>query len=358
MEIVFFNSYASIVQIGREVSNLSGHLLMADALYFDSIVSTAMIQYQDIDESSDELIVGMFETINENDAAALALAANIKRDYPRYKKGLNFKHKDKSELLNIGKMKRILKNVRAEVKEHFGELMQKHNLLSMLHFSENDVLFLQSNDLNNVENKENDLVTYIAINIINQDITFSLTDHIETNFLFQTLYSSGSEDYDFLKINLWKFPFMVEISYEHLNYTRGQLLPVFQPFKEKLKELQTEFFTLEFIPENLPHFKQSIIEKINPLILPVQQAIDESIYLSKLKNNYPPNYGLTFCIGIGPAETIVDYYQKNQIIEPYEATEIKERISRHISLKSTYIFTYFEVHNYTSESIKSIQNDI
>ena len=79
--------------------------------------------------------------------------------------------------------------------------------------------------------------------------------------------------------------------------------------------------------------------------MPVQQAIDESLYLSKIKNNSPANYGLTFCLGIGSAETIVDFYQKNEIVEPYEANEIKNRISRHINLKSTYIFTYFEVHD-------------
>jgi len=87
--------------------------------------------------------------------------------------------------------------------------------------------------------------------------------------------------------------------------------------------------------------------------MPVQQAIDESIFLSKSKNNYPENYGLTFCLGIAPAETIINYYQQNKIIEPFEANELKTRISRHINLKSTNIFTYFEIHNSLKEKGKS-----
>ena len=97
--------------------------------------------------------------------------------------------------------------------------------------------------------------------------------------------------------------------FEHHNYTRLQLQPALQPFKLALNELQNTFFSKSFTIENLPEIMQIAEQMIIPLINPIQIALDECIYLNKMKNSYPENTLLQFFLGISSAEHIINYFQ-------------------------------------------------
>jgi hypothetical protein len=61
-----------------------------------------------------------------------------------------------------------------------------------------------------------------------------------------------------------------------------------------------------------------------------------------MKNKYGNKDEFKFCLGITSAEILIDYYEKTQIILPYVANQIKQRVGRHIDLKANYVFTYIE----------------
>ena len=115
---------------------------------------------------------------------------------------------------------------------------------------------MKFSDNDNQDIQEKKFMIDISDSLIEHKNTISLLENIETIFPFQTLTASDLDDCGFLKIPLWKFPFITKTPFEHLNYIRQQLSPVLQPFKDKLQELQNDFFTMDFIPENMSYFKK------------------------------------------------------------------------------------------------------
>ncbi len=345
MDLIFYNNLTNNVSPIDEVSFLPPNLLMADTVCCDSFISGLILMIELNEKIPDEDIIRLFDQQFKDIEETRGDIEHVKRILPDVKNLKKIKHKDKNVLACLGLYNSHIRDFRRLLKFTYTDISKKLHLFEIIPFYDKKVFMLSYGENDKAGINEKKFLTKIADALIYRQKTFSLTNHIETFFPFQTITSPETDDCGFIKMPLWKFPFIVNTPFEHINYTREQLQPVLQAFKGHLKELQTEFFGIDFVPENFHQIEQYIIEKMIPLISPVQDAIDDNIYLSKLKNNSPENSGLVFCLGISSAETIVNYYEKNEIIEAFEANEINLRIARHIDLKSTYIFTYFEVHN-------------
>jgi hypothetical protein len=115
-------------------------------------------------------------------------------------------------------------------------------------------------------------------------------------------------------------------------------------FNEQLKSLTDNLAKLPFGNENHESIKQLCLDKLNDILETVQTAIDESIYISYLNNQLSSGHRLKFCLGITSAENLINYYEKIKCTEPYMATEIKQQLSRHIPLNTSYVFSYNEVY--------------
>jgi len=135
------------------------------------------------------------------------------------------------------------------------------------------------------------------------------------------------------------------LSYTQLKYTREDFKPALLPFKLNLKELSDEIFSIPFLPENRSQLKQLSRDNLMHLTEPIQQAINASLYISQIKNSSAENTGLRFCMGIASAETLIGYFEKTKTVLPYVAEEIRQQTARHIDLKSSYLFAYFEILN-------------
>lgn len=314
MKIIFYNNSHSKVPLIVEITYLPTYLLMADTLHFDSMISGNMMIYGAIDHFSDDVIIEVFANVNQNNEQAMAVAKRTKELYNTYKDLKKIKHKDKKTLVEIGQLNFIFKNLREKVKYQFEESIQSVNFLPILPFYGNNVLTLSAGDIFNEENDESKLLTEISSLLINNDATLSLSDDIDDNFSFDTLTSTNKKMCSYIKIPLWIYPPILVNSFEYLNYTRNELLPFMQAFKESLAKLQTEFFSIDFTPDNLPVFKQKINETIIPHVLLIQKAIDESLFIQNIKNGLFNEYSLVFCLGIAPAETIINYYEHFEII--------------------------------------------
>ena len=72
----------------------------------------------------------------------------------------------------------------------------------------------------------------------------------------------------------------------------------------------------------------------------VQEAIDNSLYLSQIRNQMNSNCSVKFNLGITSVATLVDYYLRAEMIEPYVASEIKDRLKRTMNLDATCVFSY------------------
>ncbi len=341
MNITFINNFFSKINPEDEPKFLPIHLLIADKVSYISMVANIMILYQQVDEHPDEFMLHLFESNFSNSEEAIAAVAEMRSHFPVYKKLLKLKHKDKQSLSFIRNFKLALNVLRNDLKESHLKMNRHYGLSEFFPYYDSKIFLPSIRYDKEISIKEDRIIAEIADAIINRDGIISITDHIETMFPFLIYNAEVIEDFKFIKIPLWKFPPVYNMPFEQHNYTRQQLLLALQPFNSALKELQNDFFSIGFTLENLSHFITSLNEKINPLIMPVQNEIDESLYLSSIKNNHPENSGLLFCLGVTSAETLINYYLQNEIIEPYIANEIKNRVARHFDLDTSNVFCYF-----------------
>jgi hypothetical protein len=346
MKINFYNGAEPELQIkpGTESAYVHPYVIMADTVYFSSIISTSMLIYMSVDSFPEELVIKMCETMLADNPEDAQNVAGVIEQLPFIKNLRKMKHKDKNVLVAMMTFKKIINLLRGSLKERFAELNRNHSLMELIPFVENDILQISDSvDWQNPEH-EDKLLTEIANDIMEREITLSLDDSVETLFTPCNNQPINDDTGDFIKVPLWSFPPFIGLTYDQLKYTREQMHNVLGVFKIKLRELQNELFRIPYKPENFKRIKQMSCEFIEPLVAKTQQAIDESLYLNMIKNQLPGNVGLKFILGIAPASLIIDFYEKNKVLKPYAITELKQRASREINLNDTYVFTYFEVH--------------
>ena len=199
-------------------------------------------------------------------------------------------------------------------------------------------------DPREASNKEDYYISELSETIINRQNLFAFDTSLDTLFKPTQLDDIEDHDFDFISIPLWKIPPLFGMTYEQMQYSRDNLREPLDPFKNKLKELSMQLFPLDFSSENMQQIRQLCIEKIIPYQKSIQKNIDESLFITQLRNKFPSDLYQTFYLGITSAENLVHYFEKTKNIEPYVCTQIKQQISRHINPKASYVFTYFGLH--------------
>jgi hypothetical protein len=344
MNINLYNSQKSKVGIANESTYIHPNLIIADKVFYGSFASEAVLIYKYLDELPDIFILSLAMAANHDNPEQEKRAKDLIDMAPSIKKIKNKKHKDKRMLTALGQYKQLLGYFKADVRDFYTESLTKFHLIELIPFVDTEIWNLDIFSPEFDHNNESKLITGIADTLINRNAFLSLDHSIDKLFRFSTAEPADNSKCDFIKIPLWAFPPITVINYEQMKYTRDQLKPFLDPFKKELQDLSDDLFKIIFTKDHFLQIKKMCTDRLIPLKANIQHEIHESLYLSRLRNSYPGNFGVEFCLGITDAETIVNYYEKTNIIEPYMASEIKQRINRQADLKATQIFTYFELH--------------
>ncbi len=345
MKINFYNREPSKIPHDYERYCLHPLIILADRVMYCSISGCLMFVYLDIETWTDEMIFTAFGNTFKDDPEDVKIAEDVKVLYLLVKKIRTIKHKDKGAMLILGNFNSIIRTFKKALIAFQVEQLEDHSLLELVPFVADEVLKLRPLYFIEDTTKEDEFIQEISNTLTERKNILALDFMVDGIFRFTTLDLKEKKASDFIKIPLWEFPPFIGLDYAKIKYTRENLILPLAPFKTMLKELSEQLFGIRFLPENMLKIKQLCNDKLSLLIAPVQKSIDESIYLSQLKNNLPDKFNMKFCLGIASAETIVNYYEKIDVILPYVAAEIKQQISKHIDLKATYVFTYFELNS-------------
>lgn len=344
MKINFYNRESSKIPFPYETATIHPLILLADTIMYGSVSACAFYLYFDIDNWSDEAILTAFSETFKDEENCVKSAEDLIAHLPMIKKLRKIKHKDKKVMMVLGSFNSIISSFKHELKDNQKVLLVNQNLFELVNFVEDGALELRPLYFLEDAKKEDEFIQEISNTLTERENFLSIDGAVDEIYEFTTLDSSENKACDFIKIPLWEFPPFIGLNYAQMKYSRDNLTQPLSPFKTNLNELSRELFNISFSHKNIPHIKQIIREKLSALVAPVQKSIDDSMYISQLKNKFPGTFNLKFCLGITPAETIVNIYEKLEVILPYVAGEIKQQIARQIDLNATYVFTYFEIH--------------
>ena len=339
MKLTYLNRKGSIIKFNNEPVNIHLNILIADHIKYCSMLADNIITYKEIDSCSDDKLFEVYTQMFDKNEKVSDFIKTIKEHYPEYKKTINLKNKDKDDLVYIGRHKSLFDRMRKQLKLSLDKELDKSNIKTVLPFLDQGVFEIHLSEELMDNDKEDFFVREIINTLIDRDSILVLDWMFEPMFrpsLFNLIFNRKRA---FVTFPLLEVPPFRNMTYNEMRYTKEELKITLAPLKKDLLEFTDKLSTMRFEKKNVKKINKLLVDTLwNHLSL--QQKIDESLYITKLKNQFPPELNSAFCIGITSAESIVDYFEKAKIILPYLANEIKQQLSRHIELKSSHLFFY------------------
>ena len=344
MNLSFYNIDCPKYLYNNELVCIHPNILLADSFVTSSMSSIFLTTYLELETYSDEMIYKLYELFFSKQEGAQEFVDRVKENYPFVKKTQQKKHKTKADLSVIGNFKTIIRAMLKQLIAYYENRLKNAGTFHLLPFVDDGILKLTFLRFMDLPDTEAQFITDISATIFERESILQFDPSVEEMFNFTPYDFSKTKETEFIKIPLWNLPRISGLSYEEMQHIRQHLKPALDLFKSQLKALSKELHAITYEDESLHLIKQKCIEGLSNFIEPVQHSINQSLYLNKLRNQFPSDHYLKFCLGISTAETLVNYYEKKEIIEPYMASEIKQRVERHIGLSSSNFFAYYEIY--------------
>ncbi len=342
MKICIYGNTPSVDETMHETLGLFPHLLLTEKVKYCSKTSGELIIYLDFEHLNDEMLISSALHFFAGNIEVTDLANQLLNYLPQYKRFSLQKHKDRNAVIFMGRYKSRMNEIKNLVKKNQIFRLEQLKITELLPFDKDDVWELIFPSINSDPDQEETIIQQIATALIDRDYILSFDIMVEELFGFTLPDVTELKNFEFIKIPLWDFPCFEGMKYPQMKYTRDDLQPALYSFNVQLDKLSKLLLEIPFSNKTAGKIKQMLNETIGEQWEPIQKKINESLYLIQARNQFSSARGSKFCLGIASNETLVDYYERAKIIEPYIANEIKQRVGRHCDLKSSNLFCYNE----------------
>ncbi len=338
-----FNKLPSRINVRHEEASVLPSTLLAERFIMINGISYEMKVYLHIDKLSDMDVFNLLKFHFRKTQEHVDMVNEAIKNHEYIQKLIRSKPKDKASLISIGKHRLLKNEYRKTLKLATAHRLKGMQLMELLPFAKEECWTLYDAIGDFIADEEDEYISVLNQAISKHQVLMCYNSIVEELIPHIELGSFADTSFDFIKIPIWKFPLMPGIKFNQIKHTQNGLKKPMQEFTKYLDELTNQLFEIPFIAENHDKIRNLCTEKIVANLEPMQKTIDESLYLIHYRTQTPPDMGIKFHLGIASVATLVDYYEKAEIIQPYVATEIKHRLSREINLQSTCIFSYFTI---------------
>ena len=316
MEIHYFNRSGSTISVDVETHNINPYMLLCDHLEYDCNTASMILFYDIVDVITHyELIFLRYESSFPQEPTPKIV--KFLRDHLfRYKKLLNQKFRSKDDLVFMGRYKTLLASIRKSLKMVYEDWMKRNSLMGVYPFGIDESLYLEMSTYLESENMEEFLLTAMVKSMLKKNIIIALDKDFENQFQFNEFNIPIEEKIDFIKIHVCDLPPTLGLSFEQMKHIKMELNMALKTLTSSLNELQERFPSMIFNEDSVEEIRQLCFEKINPCLEPLKLAIDDSLYLTKLRSEFSRDNILRFCLGVTSVGNIIDFYEKQKVLEP------------------------------------------
>ena len=343
MNINIFDSTESVIKYDSKFIHLRSYIFVADTVTLTTRDVDTNLFAIDIETLSDEMSVAVGKLWLKGNDEFKAVLLILEETLPIMKKTRAMKHKDKRALYALGSFKQTLVELRRGINLQMESCLRFNKVVTLRSFIEEKVWNFANLNVFPDPKKEDGYIQLICDSILHQNNFMGLDEILAEKYVSITLDNEDSVACDFIKIPLWDIPVDEGMASDKIKYTRSDMQTAMKPFKAHLNELKEELNEIQFEQENISEIKNRLREKILEHVIPVQQAIDNSIYLSHQRNQSQDDTRSKLYLGISSSAMLIDYLEKFEVIAPYVASEVRERLAKQMDLKATRLFFYQEV---------------
>ncbi len=344
MNMNIFDSPDSVVNYDSKFIHLRSYIFIADTVTLTTRDVDTIMFAIDIEAMSDEMAVAVGKHWLRGNDEFKAMMLVLEETLPIMKKRRAMKHKDKHALYALGSFKQALIDLRRGINLQMEGSMRFNKVITLRLFIEEKIWNIANTNIFSETNKEDEYIQLICDSILNRKDFMGFDEILIEKFAGATFDNAVDIDCNFIKIPLWDVPVDEGMPVDKIKYTRSDLQTAMKPFKAHLNELKEELNGIQFVTENLVEIEKLCEEKILEYVTPVQQAIDNSIYLSHQRNQSQDDTRSKLYLGISSSDMLIDYLEAFEIIAPYVASEVRDRLAKQMDLESTRLFFYQQVH--------------
>jgi hypothetical protein len=343
MEINFYDKADTKIKPLSETVSVPLNILIADKVNYHSVTADLLATYIEIDQLTPGMIAYAMETSWPDSEHTLQLAEDV-RNAERMIKLMNaLKHKDKNALLTIGANKSFISEIRGRLKLQCEEFIFKFHLFEILPFVQDKIIELKKIMFDDKQNKNLLFANAISSCLQNRQNILCLSQEIEELLRFTTPSNKNYTEADFVKFPLCNFPPIVGLNYNQIKYIRDNLKPSLLDFKTGLEEFSDMLKHMPYSVYGHEQIEMLFNDKLSVPCDTLRRSIDESLYLTQVKNKFPSNVSIILNLGIASAQTIISFYEKAEILLPDMALMIKDQVSRLNDFDCCYPFIYYEI---------------
>ncbi|MEK6616920.1 MAG: hypothetical protein AABZ32_12580 [Bacteroidota bacterium] len=274
----------------------------------------------------------------------------------------NTKNKNKAQIVEHQKMERLMKQVTAEVLKWLESIIERHKLAAPLQFYEEakkakeeagnddgfqtgELVMIQSKEYTEETTGEDPMIKDMMLSFLEDEQNLILDEVIEKLVSFTSAEGEtgtiAGEQF-FFSSQLFEFPHLHDLTYNQLKNVRDELKPIVEPFHQDYKKIQKELAAVPF-ENSLPHVQNLLSSNITPHLEKIQKKIDENMYVQQQKNRYGAEQRIKVFIGITSVENQIRLLEKEEVILPFVAEAIIEKLGKNIGIKSSMPFIYHKL---------------
>lgn len=352
MKIVNLNKDPSRIDIFNEALSVYSNTMLAERLEMASSISYEFLGNISLDEMSDEFMLKAYIHHSAGNEVAIKQIKEVQELHKITKQLKLKKTKNKQELVLINLHRTMIIEYRKAYHAFNINRLKELKVYNLAEFSKEEFWQLEVPQYDSDNNKENPYIQKLTTIIKEKECIFTFDVHVEQEFTFTEFAATHALTSDFIKIPLWKFPMMTDMEFFQLKYTREDLKKPLHAFHPQFNECVKAMSELPFTADNCEKILHLFNQKIMPFQQPMQQAINDSLYCSQQRNKTEKDSGMTFNLGITSAENLIHYFERLEIVEPYIASEIKDRLGKEINLQSSCIFSYCTIQKPEEDKIQ------
>ncbi len=250
----------------------------------------------------------------------------------------NTKNKSKAQLIEIQKWNKFAEESKNICRKWADSMLANCNLNNLTQLFDNQIikgyvinLYEEANIINT--NEEDIMMNFFCYSFFNSDTNFFLY-YKDLSDKFKIKQSdinnseiSNTETFDFYSLSLFKFTGNLDLTAEQMKLIRNQFSIISNTISEKINSFNKKIEDLTSHSELINEIT-SFRNDINPDLTDIQHLIDENIYFRKIINSNENNIVYSYEMAICNYLTIIDYYEKNNTILSFVASNLKKQIEQ------------------------------
>ena len=340
MKIVNLNIMPSEIEVSNEVLSMYLNILVAETIVSASITSHELLMNIHFEKLPDLEIFLQIRFFQPDDAELMNIVDYNEKMYIATQKLKHRKITDKKVLNLMNQSRLAMGRMRSYLKGYYKLRLKGLNLVPLLGFETEEFLELSypRYDLKTIhENKYIEMLTEIVGNKI--DI-LSLNHVVEKFFTFVDGDAYSDMPFDCIKIPLWDFPLLDDITYAQMKYTREDLKKALYECNFNLQAFVLVSHDKHYNYKDNREILQIFTNHVKSPVKDVQQAINNSLYLCQIKNKTQNKSYARYNLGITSAANLVNHYERSGMLEAYVCSEVKDRLGRKITMQDMCVFSY------------------